>query len=101
MTLAGTRKVTSCRACDSALSIPFCDLGSQPLANTYVNPKDRENVDPVFPLAVGVCEQCKLAQLHYIVDPGAIFQNYAYLSSVSAEWLAHARLFCNTITESP
>jgi len=98
MTLAGTRKVTSCRACDGALSIPFCDLGSQPLANTYVNPKDRESADPVFPLAVGVCEQCKLAQLHYIVDPGAIFQNYAYLSSVSAEWLAHARLFCNTIT---
>ncbi|MBF9232926.1 class I SAM-dependent methyltransferase [Microvirga alba] len=99
MTILKGRAITSCRACSGALSIPFCDLGAQPVANSYVAMEERDRPDPVFPLNVRVCERCKLAQLDHVVDAGAIFSDYAYLSSVSAGWLAHARAFSETMIQ--
>jgi hypothetical protein len=37
----GARAVECCRFCGGALSIPFCDLGTMPLANAYVPPDRR------------------------------------------------------------
>lgn len=87
------RRVTACRFCGGSLSIPFCDLGAMPLANSYVDPARADTPDPVFPLNAMVCERCHLVQLDHIVDPRAIFADYAYFSSYSSGWLAHARRF--------
>jgi hypothetical protein len=85
--------VTGCRFCGGALSIPFCDLGAMPVANRYVSPEMAGTPDPVFPLNAVVCERCFLVQLDLVVDATSIFSDYAYLSSVSATWLAHAAAF--------
>ena len=85
--------VTSCRACNGPLSIPFCDLGEHPLANSYLRPGDAQVEEARFPLAVRVCGDCRLAQLTYVVDERAIFSDYAYLSSTSTSWVAHAASF--------
>src|SRR5215213_8405453 len=98
MTKLDSRPAGACRACGGALTFPFCDLGLQPVANSYVPLEARNKPDPVFPLRVMVCEECKLAQLDHIVDAGGIFNEYAYLSSVSSSWLAHAKAFCETMT---
>ena len=84
---------TRCRFCDGALSIDFCDLGSTPLANSYVERSQAQQPDPSFPLNARVCERCHLVQLAYIADAEAIFSDYAYFSSYSAGWLAHAAAF--------
>ncbi|NIX77546.1 class I SAM-dependent methyltransferase [Microvirga terricola] len=99
MTTLSGRAITACRACGGALSIPFCDLGVQPVANSYVAVEESGKPDPVFPLNVRVCERCKLAQLDHVVDAGAIFSDYAYLSSVSASWLAHAKAYCESMIQ--
>ena len=91
-------RITSCRFCGGALSIPFCDLGATPLANAYVAPEHAGTPDPVFPLNAVVCERCFLVQLDHVVDAGAIFSDYAYFSSYSSTWLAHAASFARAAT---
>lgn len=93
MTMPAISLVERCRACGGSLAIGFCHLGEQPLANSYVRPCDAAGVDARFPLEVRVCADCRLAQLSHVVDEHAIFSDYAYLSSTSTTWLAHAAEF--------
>ena len=86
-------RITGCRFCGGALSIGLCDLGETPLANSYVAPERAHLPDPVFPLNAVVCERCHLVQLDHIADAASIFSNYAYFSSFSSTWLAHAAAF--------
>jgi hypothetical protein len=70
-----------------------------PLANYYVRPEQADMPDPVFPLHARVCERCFLVQLDHVVDPQAIFSDYAYFSSFSSSWLEHARRFAQEMIE--
>jgi SAM-dependent methyltransferase len=88
------QRVTQCRACGGTLNVMFCDLGTQPLANAYVNPQSAPESDQRLPLRAWVCDACQLVQLDTIADAGAIFVDYAYLSSVSESWVRHAADFC-------
>ena len=40
-----------------------------------------------------VCEHCFLVQLEEYVSPEHIFTEYAYFSSYSDSWLAHAKAY--------
>jgi C-methyltransferase C-terminal domain/Putative zinc binding domain/Methyltransferase domain len=91
----GIQQVKGCRFCGGALSISFCDLGMMPLANSYVSLENAHTPDPVFPLHARVCERCFLVQLDHVVDARDIFSDYAYFSSFSSGWLAHARRFAH------
>lgn len=66
-----------------------------PLANSYVSLENAHTPDPVFPLHARVCERCFLVQLDHVVDARDIFSDYAYFSSFSSGWLAHAHRFAN------
>ncbi len=89
-------RITACRSCGGALGIPFCDLGATPLANSYVAAEKAAQPDPVFPLNAVVCERCFLVQLDHVVDATEIFSDYAYFSSFSSTWLAHAAAFARS-----
>jgi len=91
MTARSVRTITTCRSCGGSLAVPFCDLGDQPVANDFVSPARAGEPDARYRLRVMVCAGCRLAQLDTIVDASTIFSDYAYLSSVSTSWLAHAR----------
>jgi hypothetical protein len=73
------------------------DLGSTPLANSYLTDSDLDVPEPLFPLKASVCENCWLVQLEHVVDPEAIFRHYAYFSSVSESWLRHSDSFAETM----
>lgn len=83
-----------CRACGTELSISLVDLGATPLANSYVDPAKADRPDPAYPLHVRVCPNCFLAQVEDAVPPDAIFSDYAYFSSYSPSWVAHAKAYC-------
>jgi hypothetical protein len=87
-------RLTACRFCGGPLSIPFCDLGATPLANSYVPPEAETTPEPVFPLNAMACARCHLVQLDHAADATGIFSDYAYFSSFSSTWLAHAAAFC-------
>jgi hypothetical protein len=88
-----------CRFCDSVLQDVFVDLGLSPLANSYVSP-DRLGVGEMFfPLKAYVCRDCLLVQLEVFEKPENIFSDYAYFSSYSDSWLAHARRYSESVIE--
>ena len=89
----------SCRFCGTSLRHTFVDLGAQPLANRYLEPDELAAMEPFFPLHLFVCERCLLVQIEEIVSPAEVFSDYAYFSSYSESWLAHARAYAGMAIE--
>ena len=88
-------KPTACRACGAPLTRSFVDLGMSPLANSFVPLARAEEGETFYPLHAKVCESCHLVQLAEFEEPKKIFSDeYAYFSSFSASWLAHAERYC-------
>ena len=93
---AGERK---CRFCDAELQFSFADLGMSPLANSYIKPENLHKMEPFYPLHAYVCESCFLVQLEEFESPEHIFSDYAYFSSYSKSWLAHAKAYTEHMVE--
>jgi len=89
----------ACRFCGAPLSLVLADLGSSPLANSYLEAADLDRPEPFLPLCVRVCERCWLAQLPAVAAAAEIFGDYAYFSSFSESWLAHARAYVAMASE--
>ncbi len=84
---------TLCRFCDAPLEAVFADLGSSPLANSYLPPERLGAMEPFYPLRALVCDRCFLVQLEEFQTPDRIFSDYAYFSSYSTSWLEHCRRY--------
>jgi len=91
--------VLACRNCGSALEHTFCDLGLSPLANSYRPLSERNAMERFYPLHVLVCDRCFLVQLPEVESPEEIFSDYAYFSSYSTSWLAHAEAYVADMTD--
>lgn len=85
----------ACRFCRTPLAHTFVDLGRQPLANSYLTPKQlAAGTEAAYPLHARVCHRCFLVQVDEAVPADAIFDaDYAYFSSYSASWVEHARRY--------
>lgn len=92
-------KPTTCRHCRQPLTHTFVDLGMSPLCESFVAPDKLDAMEPYYPLHVLVCENCFLVQLKEYVTPEHIFSDYAYLSSYSTSWVAHAKEYCGMIKD--
>lgn len=93
-----TQALSQCRACGGPFGPVFCDLGTMAVANSYLPPDADPAHEPRHPLCTVVCASCRMVQLDHVVDATGIFTDYAYFSSASSSWLAHARDFCATMT---
>lgn len=90
---------SQCRSCGTTLAHTFVDLGMSPLANSYIKPEQRSRMEPFYPLHVYVCSACLLVQLEQFSSPHDIFSDYAYFSSFSDSWLAHAKRYVEMIAD--
>ena len=90
---------SQCRSCGAPLEHTFVDLGMSPLANSYIKPEQLNCMEPFYPLHPYVCAKCLLVQLEQFSTPDDIFSDYAYFSSFSDSWLAHAKTYVEKITE--
>src|SRR5215813_11014840 len=88
-----------CRHCKQPLMHTFVDLGMSPLCESFVAQDRLDAMEPYYPLHVLVCENCFLVQLKEYVSPEHIFSDYAYLSSYSTSWVAHAKTYCGMIKD--
>jgi hypothetical protein len=90
-----------CRLCGAALTRSFVDLGSMPLANAYLTLNQLARGDErSYRLHVRVCDACLLVQVDETLPPDALFSvDYAYFSSVSSSWVAHARHYAEAMIE--
>ncbi len=89
----------SCRFCGRELEHLFADLGMSPLANSYLEPAELGGMEPFYPLRVMVCDGCFLVQLPELATREEIFSDYAYFSSYSDTWLAHAEAYAEAVSE--
>ena len=69
-----------------------------PLCESFLTPRELNQMEPYFPLHVLVCDDCFLVQLQEYVKPEHIFREYAYFSSYSTVWVEHARQYCSMIS---
>lgn len=86
-----------CRSCGSDHLRPVVDLGVMPSANAYRAPNETRP-EAAFPLRTVVCADCFLVQLDFDMPPHDLFTDYAYFSSYSASWVAHAARFVDAAT---
>jgi len=70
-----------------------------PLSNSYIKEENSWKMEPFYPLHAYVCESCFLVQLEEFQSPEAIFSDYAYFSSYSESWLAHAKQYVDMMIE--
>ena len=70
-----------------------------PPSNAYLKPEQLGRMEKFYPLHAWVCESCFLVQLEEFETPEQIFSDYAYFSSYSVSWLAHARDYVGMMTD--
>ena len=83
-----------CRHCKAQLTSKFIDLGFAPPSNAYLTTEDLDRPEKYYPLRVLVCNRCWLVQTEDYADASELFNSeYAYFSSTSVGWLAHAKRY--------
>src|SRR6201987_4402430 len=84
-----------CRLCGAPLTRTFVDLGMSPLCESYVSEEHLDEAEVFYPLHVRLCDACLLVQLPAYVTGEHIFSDYAYFSSYSDSWVAHAKRYAD------
>jgi C-methyltransferase-like protein/putative zinc binding protein/methyltransferase family protein len=87
-----------CRLCSAELRHTFVNLGMSPPCESYLTTAQLDQAEQFYPLHVRVCESCLLVQLPAYIAPQDVFSDYAYFSSYSDSWVAHARRFVEEAT---
>jgi len=70
-----------------------------PLCESYLTAEQLNHGETFYPLHVYICEKCFLVQLQEYVSAESIFSEYAYFSSYSDTWLAHAKKYTDEMIE--
>jgi SAM-dependent methyltransferase len=84
----------ACRLCAAPLTRTFVDLGMSPPCESYLRPDQLDEPEVFYALHVRICESCLLVQLPAHLPAESIFTtDYAYFSSYSDSWVAHAARF--------
>jgi SAM-dependent methyltransferase len=88
-----------CRHCGAPIKHTVMDLGFAPPSNAYLTEEDLAKPEKYYPLKIKVCDQCWLVQTDEHAQADELFgPEYAYFSSTSSGWLAHAKSYAEHIT---
>jgi len=68
-----------------------------PLCESYVPAEKLDEAEVFYPLHVRICDACLLVQLPAYVAGENIFSDYAYFSSYSDSWVAHAKRYAEAM----
>jgi 2-polyprenyl-3-methyl-5-hydroxy-6-metoxy-1,4-benzoquinol methylase len=66
-----------------------------PLCESYLPAERLDDPETFYPLHVRLCGECLLVQLPAYVAGEDIFSDYAYFSSYSDSWVAHAKRYAD------
>jgi len=90
----------NCRHCGTPLTHTFVDLGFAPPSNAYLTEADLSKPEKYYPLKVKVCDCCWLVQTEDYAQADELFSaDYAYFSSTSSGWLAHAKRYAEQMMQ--
>lgn len=90
----------TCRHCAAPLTERFLDLGYAPLSNAYLDAAGLQAPEVTYPLRLNVCSTCRLVQTEDYTSAADVFSaDYAYFSSTSSGWVAHAQRYTDMIVD--
>lgn len=96
----GATHINRCLACGSAELINTLDLGTQPLANNFLDHAALSHDEPSYPLKVNMCQHCHHLQLTHAVNPELIYRNYLYVSGTSQTYLEYMKWYAGFVAET-
>src|SRR5215469_13633588 len=70
-----------------------------PLCESYIPAEQLDAAEVFYPLHVRLCESCLLVQIPAYVSGEHIFSDYAYFSSYSDSWVAHAKRYAEAMID--
>ncbi len=88
-----------CRLCGAPLTHTFVDLGMSPPCESFLAADQLDRGEMFYPLHVRICDDCLLVQLPAYLSAEDIFVDYAYFSSYSDSWVAHAGRFVESAAQ--
>ena len=86
-----------CVACNQAHLALILDLGTQTLANEYL--ENGAEIE-IFPLSLWKCYNCSHSQLGIAVNPERLFRNYSYVSNTSRTLSNYFDMFSDYIIQN-
>ena len=96
----GARREPPAAACAAPSSTEtFVDLGMSPPCESYLAADQLDGGETFYPLHVRICSECLLVQLPAYIAAEDIFSHYAYFSSFSDSWVAHAGRYVGAAVE--
>ena len=88
----------NCRHCGTPLTDAVLDLGCAPPSNAYLSREDLAAPETYYPLRLFSCSRCFLVQTEDFTRADTLFHpDYAYFSSTSSTWCAHAARYAAMI----
>ena len=87
-----------CINCSAERGRCFLDLGLQPNGNTFPKPGALAN-EQVFPLRMGVCEECWQVQLLDQVDPAVLYSDHPYVTGANAPMVTYFKAFAQELVD--
>lgn len=90
----------SCRMCDGRSLVKALSLTPTPPGNDFLTKKELGRDEPVYPLDLYFCKECKHIQLGHVVDPKILYQkNYSYVSATSSQFVDHLKHYAQEMVE--
>jgi len=90
----------NCHMCKGGNLKLVLDLGYQPHSDFFPTKDELDEVEPYFPLRFVLCEDCKLFQIDYFVDPDYLYRgDYLYQSSTTKTGGNHYRNMARDIVK--
>lgn len=77
------REDTTCRLCNSNKFSTILTLKSTPLEDQFVSEANKEILQPVYPLELAICGDCRYVFLPHTISPEVSYADYAYESGVT------------------
>ena len=91
------RRRETCRLCGSRNLTLVLQLAPTPPANAFIPAEALSKKQPVFPLDIFFCEDCRHVQLLDVVDPRVLFEDYVYVSGTSPSFVAHFEQYAKDV----
>jgi SAM-dependent methyltransferase len=95
-------KISNCRLCHSDKINEIINLGSQPLADTFLYEKELYSKGEVYyPLTLSLCDSCKHVFTSHFIPPEKRYQEteYSYDSSNSSVSIMHFENFSKAVNQ--
>ncbi len=88
-----------CRLCGSTSLELAMAMQASPIGDAYVTESELTKVQPLYPLDLSLCQNCKHLQLTTVINPNILFGKYIYRTKTSPGLVNHFQKYAEELVE--